>query len=244
MGFMRQSILLILLCYSPRAVTGQEAVYFYAGDGLKVRADLYMQNHQQPFIILCHQDGSNRSEYYEIAPRLLNLNYNCLAVDLRAGGNSGFVQNETASRALMDKKGTRPIDAAADISAAIRYVQGISKQPVILLGSYYSASLCLLTAADNPLVKAVIALSPGEYFQPQVSVEEAVQKITQQVFVSATQTEYPYLQKMLADLPVDRLTLFKPEKGTALQGTRAFGSSNASSGEYWFALMMFFKKLG
>jgi hypothetical protein len=49
---------------------------------------------------------------------------------------------------------------------------------------------------------------------------------------------------MLADMPVDRLTLFKPEKGTALQGTRAFGSSNASSGEYWFALMMFFKKLG
>jgi hypothetical protein len=162
MGFMRQSILLILLCYSLRAVTGQEAVYFYAGDGLKVRADLYMQNHQQPFIILCHQDGSNRSEYYEIAPRLLNLNYNCLAVDLRAGGNSGFVQNETASRALMDKKGTRPIDAA-DISAAIRYVQGITNSPLYCWGAIIPFSPCL-SQLQTIHCKGCYCIKPWEYF--------------------------------------------------------------------------------
>lgn len=241
---MRLTVLLILLCSALTTVTGQVAVYFYADDGLKIRADLYLNNNQQPFIILCHQDGSNRSEYYDIAPRLLNLNYNCLAIDLRAGGNSGFVQNETASRALLDKRPAQPLDAAADISAAIRYVQGISKQPVILLGSSYSASLCLLAAAGNPMVKAVIALNPGEFFQPQRTIEKEVQHVSQQIFVSATKTEFPYLQKMLGAIPDERLVIFKPERNNGIRGTRAFDSSNESSGEYWFALMMFFKKLG
>jgi pimeloyl-ACP methyl ester carboxylesterase len=240
---MKIAALLIFFCLTLSAVTGQEAVYFFADDGLKVRGDLYLRNNQKPFIILCHQDGSNRSEYYEIAPRLLNLNYNCLAIDLRAGGKSGFIQNETANQALIEKRTVRPLDAAADIKAAIRYVQRISKQPVILLGSSYSASLCLLAAAGNPLVKAVIALSPGEYFQPLMNVGEKVRKINQEVFVSATQSEYPYVQKMLSGMPPDRLTLFKPQKGKGIRGTGAFYSSNESNGEYWFALMMFFKKL-
>jgi dienelactone hydrolase len=240
---MRIPALLIFLLQAVSALYGQEPVYFMSDDSVKIRGDLYLQNMQQPFIILCHQDGSNRSEYYEIAPRLLNLNYNCLAVDLRYGGKSGFIQNETANQALLVKRQVRPLDAATDIRAAIRFVQSISKQPVILLGSSCSASLCLLTAAGNPSVKAVIALSPGEYFQPAMTVREEVKKIDQQVFVSATQGEYPYLQNMLAGIPADRLTLFKPEKSKGIRGTGAFCSSNAGNSEYWFALMMFFKKI-
>jgi pimeloyl-ACP methyl ester carboxylesterase len=241
---MKIPALLILAFIAVSNIAGQEAVYFTADDGVKIRGDLYLHDIRQPFIILCHQDGSNRSEYYEIAPRLLNLNYNCLAVDLRAGGKSGFVQNETANQALVEKRSVRPLDAAADIKAAILYIRSISKQPVILLGSSYSASLCLLLAAGNPLVKAVIALSPGEYFQPQITIKDEVMKVSQQVFVCATQVEYPYLQKMLSGMPAQQLTLFKPEKSKGIRGTGAFYSSNAGSSEYWFALMMFFKKLG
>ncbi len=241
---MKKPALLILLLLAVFSITGQEAVYFIAEDSVRIRGDLYLQDTQRPFIILCHQDGSNRSEYYEIAPRLLNLNYNCLAVDLRAGGKAGYVQNETANHALLGKRPAQPLDAVVDIRAAIRYIQSISKYPVILLGSSYSASLCLLTAAGNPSVKAVIALSPGEYFQPLMQVGEEVKKISQQVLVCSTQSEYPYIQKMLSGIPDGKLTLFKPEKSKGMRGSGAFASSNAGSGEYWFALMMFFKKLG
>jgi pimeloyl-ACP methyl ester carboxylesterase len=226
------------------AVNGQEAVYFFAADSLKVRGDLYLKNNKLPFIILCHQDGSNRSEYYEVAPRLLNLNYNCLAIDLRAGGRLGFVQNETASLALSENRPVKPLDAEADISAAIRYASGINSQPVILLGSSYSASLCLLIAAGNPRVKAIVALSPGEYFQPLKTVAGELHKINQRVFVSSTQADYPYLQKMLSGMSPENLTLFKPEKSKGVRGCSAFYRSNENNGEYWFALMMFFKKLG
>jgi pimeloyl-ACP methyl ester carboxylesterase len=221
---MRKFALLFLFVTAISAVTGQETVYFFAGDGLKVRGDVYLKNNKLPFIILCHQDGSNRSEYYEVAPRLLNLNYNCLAIDLRAEGKS--------------------LDAEADIIAAIRYVTEISNPPIILLGSSYSASLCLLIAAVNPQVKAVIALNPGEYFQPFKIVAKELQKINRQVFISATQADYPYLQKMVAGIPPECLTIFKPEKGKAIRGAGAFYSSNENNGEYWFALMMLFKKLG
>jgi len=241
---MRIVALFFLFAAAFIAVTGQEAVYFFADDGLKVRGDLYLKNNKLPFIILCHQDGSNRSEYYEIAPRLLNLNYNCLAIDLRAGGRVGFVQNETASLALSENRPVKPLDAEADISAAILYASGICKQPVILLGSSYSASLCLLIATGNTQVKAVVALSPGEYFQPLKTIAGELQKINQQVFVSSTQTDYPYLQKMLSGMSPERLTLFKPAKGKGIRGSGAFYRSNENSGEYWFALMMFFKKIG
>lgn len=236
--------LLFLFSSAFSAVTGQEAVYFFSDDSLRVRGDLYLQDNKLPFIILCHQDGSNRSEYYDVAPRLLNLNYNCLAIDLRAGGKSGFVQNETASLAITEKRSVRPLDACVDINAAIRYVQCISNQPVILLGSSFSASLCLIAAAGNPRVKAVIALSPGEYFQPFRNVSDEVRLIRQQVFVSATQTDYPYLQKMLSGIPAELVTLFKPEKGKGVRGSGALYNTSECSGEYWFALMMFFKKLG
>lgn len=241
---MKGSVLLLLFCCFPAWLIGQEPVYFFAEDGLKVRADLYLRDLRQPFIILCHQDGSNRSEYYDIAPRLLNLNYNCLAIDLRAGGKSGFIQNETATQAILENRPSKPIDASADIKAAIRYAERISNLPVILLGSSYSASLCLLAAADIPTIKAVIALSPGEYFQPQMNVGDHLRGIEQQVFVSATQTDYTYLQKMLSGIPADCLTLFKPEKNKGTRGTGALSGNSPASSEYWFALMMFFKKIG
>ena len=208
-----------------------------------MRGDLYLYNNQLPFIILCHQDGSNRSEFYEIAPRLLNLNYNCLAIDLRAGGNVDFTENETAERALSENRTISLIDAREDIVAAIQYVQRFNQQPVILFGSSYSASLCLLTSMNNPLVKAVVAFSPGEYFQPRINVGEEIRKIDKRIFVSATQAEYSYLERMMAGIPQDRFTLFKPENSNGYHGARALCSTNSTRNEYWFALTMFFKGL-
>jgi hypothetical protein len=234
----------IIICISALFKTfGQEVVYYYADDSVKIRADLYLQNNQWPFIILFHEEGSNRSDYYDIAPRLLNLNYNCLAVDLRTGGKTGYTENETASLALLKNKNVTPLDAALDITASIRFVQSFSKLPVVLLGSTSSASLCLLASIGNPLVKAVIALSPGEYFQPLMRISNEVGKINSPVFAYSCQQEYPYILTMLSALPSDQLTLFKPEDDNGKSGIRAIQSSNRNSNEFWFALAMFFKKL-
>jgi pimeloyl-ACP methyl ester carboxylesterase len=241
--YRRISVIVFLIFFAITQLLSQEAVYFYAGDGLKVRADLYLHNNNLPFIILCHHDGSNRSAFYEIAPRLMNMNYNCLAVDLRAGGNVGFTENETTRMALSEKRTISLFDARLDIVAAIQYVQQINQQPVVLLGSSYSASLCLLTALNNPDVKAVIAFSPGEYFLPKLSISKELEKMDKQVFVGATQQEYNYLKKMFDGLSPEKITLFKPEKSMGVYGVKALDSSNIERDEYWFALTLFFKKL-
>ena len=223
--------------------TGQEAVYFNAVDGVTVRGDLYLRNNAQPFIILCHQVGSNRTEYSDIAPRLLNLNCNCLAIDLRAGSKVGFTENETARDALSKNHSTSLIDAREDIAAAIRFVQHINQKPVILFGSSYSASLCLLASLGNPRVKAVVAFSPGEYFLPLHEVKAEMGKVDKQVFIGSTQTEFSYMQQLTRDIPSNYLTLFKPAAYRGIQGSKALGSQAEGNEEYWFALMMFFKKV-
>jgi pimeloyl-ACP methyl ester carboxylesterase len=240
---MRLSAFFFLLCCVSNMVRGQEAVYFLAGDGLKIRGDLYLHDYKLPFIILCHQEGSNRSEFYDIAPRLLNLNYNCLAVDLRAGGKAGFTENETALKAQMESRPKEMLDVRTDLLAAIDYVHRFNKNPVILFGSSYSASLCLLAARDNPRVQAVVAFSPGEYFQPGINMAEEISRINKPVFISGSQSEFIYLQKMTIHLAPDSYTLFIPEQGRGEHGARALTCEGAACDEYWFALMLFFKQV-
>lgn len=232
-----------LVCCASGTGKAQEAVYFYTPDSVKVRGDLYLASHKQPFIILCHQDASNRSEYYTIAPRLLNLNYNCLAIDLRAGGSVGFTENETRRNALRANRSTLPLDGITDLMAAISYVKRFNNQPVVLLGSAYSASLCILAARNNPAVRAVVALSPGEYFQPAINMAGEIARIDKPVFVTASQQDYPYLQQLTSQGNPDRITLFKPERGKGNRGTKALSVQEDTGGEYWFALMMFFKEV-
>jgi pimeloyl-ACP methyl ester carboxylesterase len=173
----------------------------------------------------------------------MNLNYNCLAIDLRVGGSVGFTDNETNRNAVSQNRPIQMPDALKDLQAAISYVKRFNERPVILFGSSYSASLCLLAAVNNPAVRAVVAFSPGEYFQPRINMEEEIVKIDKPVFVSATLPEYSYLRKMTAGIPAGQLTLFKPAKGNGVHGARALTSDDATHEEYWFALMMFFKKL-
>ena len=61
--------------------------------------NIYLKDYNYPFILFFHQEGSSRGEYAGIAKKFFNLNYNCLAVDLRYGGESNYIKNETCERA-------------------------------------------------------------------------------------------------------------------------------------------------
>ncbi len=216
------ALLLVLKAFLFKACS-QEAVYFFSADSMHVRADLYRKDNSNPYIILCPTMGSDRREYQDIAPRLLNLNYNCLAINLR--------------------NGDKYEDALKDIQAAIRFLKPLSNQPVILWGSSISASLCMLSAVKNPRVKAVIALNPGEYLLPWKSIRNEASGILTPVLVFATPSEFPYIQEMLSGMPPSKVTLFKPEKGLPARGNEAFAAKNPGNAEYWFALTLFFKKM-
>jgi pimeloyl-ACP methyl ester carboxylesterase len=222
---------------------GQKKITFLSSDGLTITADLYLKDKDFPFIILFHQGNYSRGEYREIAPKLLNLKYNCLSVDLRSGGEVNFVENETYLEAGRKKIPHTMLDAMNDIRAAIQYVKKYNNLPVVLFGSSYSASLSLVAANKNPQVMAVIAFSPGEFFRPALILDEALSGFDKKVFVASTRTESEYLRKMLAEIPDRQKTLFTPANSPGTSGAKALWESCSDHAEYWLALLLFFKEL-
>jgi dienelactone hydrolase len=221
----------------------QQTVTFSSSDGLLVTADLYMQDKGYPFIILYHQANFSRGEYQETAPKLMKLGYNCLAVDLRSGKEVNFIQNETAARAREKHLPTEYLDAEKDMLAALDYCRQFNTNKVVLFGSSYSASLALKIAKDNKRVSAVVAFSPGEYFQPQLSLKKVLTKFDKPLFVASTKSENPFVKEMLSGSSESQITWFVPSKNPGIHGSRALWQSTPESNECWLSLLMFFKTL-
>lgn len=238
----RLLIALLVLCLVPSALA-QQKVSFLAEDSLRITADLYLEDTRLPFILLFHQGDASRGEYKEIAVRLTKLGYNCLAVDLRSGNKINYTINETAQRAKEGNFNRTMLDAAKDVKAALHFVQKYNTEPPVLFGSSYSASLCLLEARHNQHIKAVVAMSPGEYFRPGVIVKEEIKGITQPLFVSATNLEYDFIKEMLSQVPDEQKYIFRPASGRGEHGAKMLWKSGESSDQCWLELLFFFKKI-
>jgi len=221
----------------------QDKVIFPAIDSLKVTADLYTGNADEAFILLFHDEDASRGEYRKIALRLVKIGYNCLAVDLRQGKESHYVSNETARRADSLHLYPKKSDCLKDIEGAIRYAVQRSRRPVVLFGSSFSASLCLLAAKNNPDVKAVVAFSPGEFFKPQIPVCDSLQGYDKLTLIAGTKFEYPYLIEISKNIPDDKKTVFVPSRAEGEHGVAALSESNPASDDYWLSLLMFFKNV-
>ncbi len=221
----------------------QDLVTFTASDGLTVTANLYEVDESFPYIILYHQAGYSKGEYKASAIKLLKLGYNCLAVDLRSGGGVNFVQNETANLAKQKGMATTYLEAEKDMIAAVDFAYEKSNKQVVLFGSSYSASLAMRIAKGNSKVKAVVAFSPGEYFQPDMVMKDQLKGFDKPVFVACSQREYTYMTELLSDIPVELKTVFKPQEGIGEHGSKSLWQDCPTSKEYWLALLIYFKKL-
>lgn len=221
----------------------QQTVTFTAEDGVVITADHYVTSTQNPYLILLHQAGYSRGEYRETAPKLANLGFNCLAVDLRSGNEVNFVKNKTAQFAKDKSLSTNYIDALIDIKAAINFISQRTNKPIILVGSSYSASLSLIEATNNFKVKAVVAFSPGEYFGDDLKVKDSSKKLFVPVLALSTKLEHPEVKQMLDHLHKKHLNLFQPTLGEGIHGSRALWEKNPNSKEYWMALTQFFSQL-
>jgi len=241
--FYKKFLLFTSLIFSSIFIFPQQTITFSASDGVTVSADLYVSSTQSSYIILLHQAGYSRGEYRETAPKLTNLGFNCLSVDLRSGGEVNFVKNLTSVDAKSKGLETNYIDAVPDIKAAIEFVSAKSSKPIILLGSSYSASLALIEATNNFKVKAVIAFSPGEYFDNDHFVKESTSNLFVPVLALSGKNEFFAMEEMLNHLNKKHLTLFRPSQGEGVHGSRSLWKDNPNSEEYWMALTMFFSQL-
>lgn len=200
---------LIALVFAPRAglAAAPSTVRFPAADGLEVTADLYApagDAKAAPFVLLLHQAGGSRGEYGKIAPRLAEAGFTCLALDQRAGGAWEGLENETARRAVAEKRPAERLDVLKDVEGALawRKAKGYAG-PLVVWGSSYSASLAFFVVnrlADD--AAGIVAFSPGDYLPPQGATgREAAKIVRQRVLLVAPDAERKQAESLFRAIP-------------------------------------------
>jgi len=240
----------ILLLFSTAVIADvSKAISFKSTDDLLITADLYAPHKPaSPVIVLFHQAGSSRGEYNEIAPRLNQLGFNCIAVDLRSGEFSRGKDNQTSMRASNAGLATRYADALPDIISALKYTRNKFPNATILgWGSSYSAALVLKVAGDYPqLMDAVLAFSPGEYFAHQGKskswIKDSARKINIPVFISSARSEADSWESIMNVIPSNRKTGFLPST-EGRHGSRALWKKYNDSDAYWKAVKQFLNEV-
>ena len=239
-------LLALPVLVTPALALEKKKVSFVTIDNLRVTADLYVahEDPKTPFIVLFHQAGWSRGEYVEIAPRLNQLGYNCMAVDQRSGSTINGVANETVERAVREGRETKYDDALPDLVAALKFVrEKHAKGKVIAWGSSYSAALVLKVAGDYPeLVDGALAFAPGEYFaklgHPEDWVRTSAKKITGPVFITSAKKEHAHWKDIFEAIPSEKKASYLPETD-GNHGSRALWKKFEDSAGYWKAVEAF-----
>lgn len=225
------TLLVMLLILSTVHAQRQQEVELEAADGVKVFGTLYPARKERPIILLFHQAEANRGEYQDVAPGLVELGFNALAIDQRSGGTLFDRRNQTVAH-LQGMTGYTYDEALLDLEAAVAWAERERYKTVIVWGSSYSAALVFLLAADHPVVAGVLAFSPGEYLSDPHEVAVAAAKVTVPVFVTSSRFEAEDAKEIFYAVASEDKVQFTPE------GFGAHGSSALSSGdkeEYWQA---------
>ena len=228
------------------AAVAPQPVELKAADGVTVYGTYYpTARTPRATVVLFHQAGSSKGEYAGIAPQLARAGYAALAIDQRSGGEM-FGPNRTA--AAVKATGNESADylsALPDMEAALNWAVA-KRAPVVLWGSSYSASLVFLLAASaKDKVRAVIAFSPGEYFEDKLMIERAAAKITVPVFVDQASSEAEISEAkpiVLATRSVDR-EQFIPKSGVHGASTLNASRNPAGADENWAAVLAFLKRV-
>jgi dienelactone hydrolase len=221
-----------------------EKVEFPSGDDLTITADVYFadqNDHGLPFVCLFHQAGFSRGEYQEIAPRLVELGYNCMAVDARSGKQVNGVVNETAQRAQDAKKGQDYGHALPDIVAALQYARdNYADGPLIAWGSSYSASLVLKASAENEdLVDGTLSFAPNSTaVWTREWILETPEMVKHPVFLTSARKEQMKWKRLLEAFPESQVTAFVP-KSAGRHGSRALWKEQRDNEVYWEAVEEF-----
>lgn len=216
------------------------AVKLTAADGLSVYATYYRAARPKALILLFHQAGSSSGEYATIAPKLVAAGYSALAVDLRSGGDM-YGANRTAGQLRGDPG---YLAAQKDMQAAVDWAAAIGP-PVIVWGSSYSSALAFPVAAANPsVVTAVLAFSPGEYFDDKTLVERAAAKLRVPVFVTvASGNGEATTAKPIVDALGGDKVFYVPDTGVHGSSTLIEAKDPQGAAANWRAVMAFLRRI-
>jgi len=202
-------------------------VEFPSLDGLMMNANIYEINKSSPIIQKLNKQG-----------------FNCMAIDQRSGGPIANQVNETALRALEQKKGINFADAEPDIIAAIDYAKEKYSGKLILWGSSYSATLAIYIGLNNQKVEAAIAFSPGDYWDDERGdLSKILKKFSKPLFITSAKMEAEGMNKILSGVELGDNQMYYEPKEMGHHGSRALWEGQIGGVEYWEAVTKFLSRL-
>jgi alpha-beta hydrolase superfamily lysophospholipase len=217
-----------------------ELVEISSTDNLTVYGMWYPAENATNTIVLCHQARWNKTEYKDIAPQLVEMGFNCLAIDQRSGGDLHDEQNQTFEAANKAGLSTDYLDAEPDIIAAVEWAASKTEAAVILWGSSYSSTLALYIAAVRENVKAVISFSPGNYMADKKGdLKTVLGDFTKPAFVTSSKSESLDVGSLLESFSSENNQIQFIPKGAGEHGSRALWKEKADHQEYWDAISTF-----
>ncbi len=243
MSILTLSLLILLSsCLSVQPQKKQikaEKITFPSLDEVTITADLYLSNNKDaPFIILYHQAYSSRGEYEGIAPKLVEMGFNCMAIDQRSRNHFGYTGNETMRSAADLEKPMYYTDAIPDLISSFKHVEkNYANGKILIWGSSYSAALSLRLAVENvEKVDGVLSFSPGEYFEKlgksKTFITENVEDLNCPVFITSAKNEKSKWESIYNAIPSKDKIFFLPEtRGN--HGSRALWGKFDDSKDYW-----------
>lgn len=220
-------------------------VTLVASDGVSIAGESYRgSSPTAPVILLFHQAGSGKSEYAPIAPRLVALGYNALAIDQRSGGDLYSPPNATV---LALGHSAPDLDVLRDMEAALAWAKRTYPgAPIYAWGSSYSASLVFALAARHPHeIAALFAFSPGEYFANKRFVRAEAKRVRVPVFVDSASDpgEVRSAREILDATHAKVREDFVPRVGIHGSSTLRDDRDAAGASENWEAVTAFLARI-
>jgi len=242
---MKTTLILILSIFIfENSIAQTKTITFPAEDGVTVTVDLYqIENKNAPFIILYHQAGYSRGEYINIAPKLNEMGFNCMAIDQRSGNEVNGIVNETHKSAVSLNKKTKYPDAIPDVEVALKYVKNeLRASKIIIWGSSYSAALVLYLGSQYPNdIDGILSFSPGEYFKIDGNeIKSYTSKITCPVFITSAKNEHDSWKEMYEVISSEKSYFLPKVKGK--HGSKALWEDSDENEDYWTAVKSFLKR--
>ena len=184
----------LLLCHASVSAAAGRPVTLPAADGVTLAGQFYEADARPaPGVVLVHMQARTRADWDDVAQQLEAAGITVLALDLRGHGASGGAATPLAAM-------------VPDVRAAVQWLStrpGVRPDAIGVAGASLGASLVLLAAADQPLVRAVAAISPSLDYRGLRVGPETMKKLSGRGVWLAASSEDPYSLRTIKELTAD-----------------------------------------
>lgn len=163
-------------------------------DGTTLAAQIYEASTKPaPGVVLVHMLARSKADWDEIGQQLADAGITALAIDLRGHGASG------GSAVALG-------DMTQDVRAAVQWLSmrpSVRPDAIGVAGASLGANLALLAAVEQPLVRAVAAVSPSLDYRGVRVGPDLMRKLGDKPVWMAASSEDPFAARTLHELTVD-----------------------------------------